>query len=82
MARKIKYKLYIDRDDTQTVATRNSETGRLTGRRVIRKRERGDKTFPRRVSSPKKYAGEIMGRSQAIQVRGDSEKRGTIRRRL
>lgn len=80
--KKIRYKIYIDRDDKQTVALRDKETGRLQGRRVVRKNEAGDRTFPRRVSSPKKYAGEIIGRSKSIPVRASKNRRGTIRKRL
>lgn len=79
MARKIKYKYYIDQD-FGTVATRNIETGKLTGRKKVS--GVGDRTPVRRVSSPKRFAGEIIGRTSPISVRGDSTKRGAIRRRL
>lgn len=73
--------IYVDRDDTQTLSLRDRETGKMEGRRVVHKREKGDRTFPRRVSKGP-YAGEILGRSKAIPVRGDEKKRGAIRRRL
>jgi len=79
MAKKIKYKVYIDRD-FKTVSTRNPETGKLTGRKNIG--GLGDRTAIRRVSSPKKYKGWLMGRTPPIPVRGDERKRGTLRRSL
>ena len=78
--------IYIDRDDKQTLALRERETGHLRGRRVVRKGEKGDRTFPRRVRGgehgSKKYGGWILGRSPSVLVRGDSSKRGTLRRTL
>lgn len=79
MARKIKYVTYIDRD-FGTVSTRNLITGKLTGRKAVS--GFGDKTAVVRVSSPKEWRGTIRGRTEPIKVRGDSEKRGTLRKRL
>jgi len=78
--------IYIDRDDKQTLALRERESGHLRGRRVVRKGEKGDRTFPRRVrggehGSPR-YGGWILGRSPPVSIRGDNLKRGTIRRTL
>ena len=77
--KRIKYKIYIDRD-FKTVATRNRETGRLTGRKAVP--GFGDKTAVRRVSSPQKYSGEIFGRTHPIPIRGSERNRGSIRRTL
>ena len=77
--RKIKYKIYIDRD-FGTISTRDKETGRLTGRKSIK--GFGDRTAIRRVSSPKKYSGQIFGRTSPIQIRGDKRKRAHLRRTL
>jgi len=77
--KKIQYKIYIDRD-FKTVSTRDKETGRLTGRKNVG--GFGDRTAIRRVSSPGKYKGQLLGRTHPIQVKGDSRKRGTLRRRL
>ena len=78
--------IYADKDDTQTVALRNSKTGRLRGRRVVKKNEVGDFTFPRRVrggkKGSKKYGGFILGRTPPIKVRASKKRRGTIRRRI
>ena len=75
--------IYIDRDDRQTVALRH-KSGKLRGRRAVRKGERGDRTFPRRVRGGEHGSAEaggwIMGRSKP--VRGDRMKRGAIRRTL
>ena len=79
MAKKIKYRYYVDRD-FGTVATRNPETGKLTGRKSVS--GFGDRTPVRRVSSPKKYSGEIIGRTSPIPVRGSERNRGSIRRNL
>lgn len=75
--------IYLDKNDTQTIATRNTQTGRLTGRRRVKKSEKGDSTFPRRVGHKgSKYDGVILGRSPKVKVRASSKKRGTIRRTI
>ena len=73
--------IYIDKDDRQTLALQHFETGKMRGRRVVQKGERGDRTFPRRVRSGK-WAGVILGRSKPIPVRASERARGTIRRNL
>lgn len=71
--------IYIDRDDRQTKALRNPRTGKLLGRRAVKKGERGDKTFPRRVRSGP-WGGIILGRSKAIKVRGSKTARAHKRK--
>ena len=71
--------VYIDKD-FKTRATRNPRTGKLTGRETVQ--GYGDKTAVLRVKKGHSRAGEIMGRTSPIPVRGDSQKRGTIRKRL
>ncbi len=77
--------IYIDRDDTQTIALQ-AKSGRMIGRRRVKKGEKGDRTFPRRVrggeKGSKKYGGWILGRSQPIKVRAGKKARGTVRRRI
>ncbi len=80
--------IYTDMDDTQTIALQG-KSGRMMGRRRVKKGERGDRTFPRRVrggeKGSKKYGGLILGRSPPIKVRASKRKRGTtrtIRRKL
>jgi hypothetical protein len=77
--------IYIDKDDTQTIALQG-KSGRMMGRRVVKKGEKGDRTFPRRVrggeKGSKKYGGWIMGRSPPIKVRASKKRRGTIRRNI
>lgn len=75
--------IYIDKNDRQTIGTRNKKTGRMTGRRVLKKGEIGDRTFPVRVrggeKGSKKYGGWILGRSPPIKVKGSKNKRGTTK---
>ena len=78
MARK-KFRFEIDRS-FGTVPVRDKETGRFRGRKGVK--GKGDRTTERRVVSPKKYKGEIYGRTSPIPVRGNARRRGTIRRTL
>lgn len=77
--KKIKYRVYIDRD-FGTISTRNKKTGKLTGRRKVS--GFGDKTAVRRIRSPKKYSGQIFGRTKPIPVRASKSRRGTVRKRI
>lgn len=82
MAKKIKYRLYPDMNDKGTLAIRSRQTGKFLGRRVVRKGEKSDKTYPLRVSGPKDYSGQIMGRTSPIAVKGSSHSRGYTRSML
>lgn len=73
--------IYVDRDDKQTLALQDRETGKMKGRRIVHKREKGDRTFPRRVSKGP-YAGVILGRSKSVPVRASEGRRGTVRRTI
>ena len=75
--KKIRYKLYVDKDFHTTYLI-NKKTGKLYGRKRVE--GRGDSTGVLRVESPKKYEGQIMGRT--IAIRGSSSRRGSIRRRI
>ncbi len=76
---KTRYYLYPDTNDKGTLATRSKETGRFTGRRIIKKGEKSDRTFPMRVKSPSEFSGEIFGRSTPITIKGSSRARGYVR---
>lgn len=78
MAKK-RYKIYVDKDFHTTYLI-NKKTGKLYGRKRVS--GRGDGTAVLRVSSPKAYEGQIMGRTESIPVKGSNRSRGTIRRRL
>ena len=71
--------VYVDKD-FKTRATRNPRTGKLTGRETVQ--GYGDKTAVLRIRKGHSRAGEIIGRTEPILVRGDSQKRGTLRKRL
>jgi len=74
---KVRYKLYVDKD-FGTVSIRNPRTGKFLGRKSVR--GIGDRTAVRRVSAPKEYSGQIMGRTSPISVKGSSRARGYVRR--
>ena len=76
---KLKYRLYPDTNDKGTLAIRNKKTGKFRGRRVIRKGEKSDRTFPLRVKSPTEFSGQILGRSEPISVKGSVRARGYTR---
>lgn len=78
MARK-KFRFEIDRS-FGTVPVRDKETGRFQGRKGVK--GQGDRTTERRVVSPKKYKGEIYGRTSPIPIRGDKRKRAHLRRTI
>lgn len=71
--------IYIDKD-FHTRATRNPRTGKLTGRERVP--GRGDSTAVFRIKKGHPLSGEIRGRTEPIPIRGDSKKRGALRRRL
>ena len=73
------YRLYPDMNDKGTLAIRNKKTGKFRGRRVVKKGERSDRTFPLRVKSPPEFSGEILGRSESIPVKGSVRARGYVR---
>lgn len=71
--------IYVDKD-FKTVSTRNSQTGKLTGRKKVS--GRGDSTAVFRVKKGHPRSGEIIGRTHPIPVRASKNRRGTIRKRL
>lgn len=75
----IRYRTYVDRS-FHTTYLQNRLTGKLKGRKRVP--GRGDGTTERRVSGPKDYKGQILGRTESIPVRGSGSKRGTTRRSL
>jgi len=64
-----------------TRSIQHPETGRMLGRRKIKKRERSDLTHVKRVREGK-YSGMILGRTPPIKVRASKNRRGTLRRRI
>lgn len=71
--------VYIDKD-FKTRATRNEMTGKLTGRERVK--GYGDKTAVYRIRKSHSRSGEIIGRTKPLKIRGDNQKRGTVRRRM
>lgn len=78
------YVIYVDKDDRGTVAIKDKKTGKFKGRKKAN--GKGDRTYPLRIrgkyNKPHPLSGQIRGRSGSIPVRGDSNKRGTMRERI
>ena len=64
---------------SHTRAIQNEKTGKMEGRRFVK--GIGDRTRVRRISKGE-FAGQVLGRTHPVPIRGDKKKRGTIRRRL
>ena len=77
--KKIRYRTFVDRD-FGTVYLMDKKTGRMKGRKSVK--GFGDRTAILRVSSPKKYQGQIMGRTKPIKIRGSKKQRAYVRRTL